>query len=89
MTGWMKYAAIGLAVLALVAAIVLGVKGCKQGEYDATNQSINSGVAIERSAGQSEVINHVEAARNAVTNPTGNDLNVVCAKYDRNCKNGK
>jgi len=89
LTGIWGYVVVGLVALGLVAAIVLGVKSCKQIDQENNNTLVNAGVTQERSQSQSEVINHVEAAHNAVANPTGNDLNVVCEKYDRNCTNSK
>jgi hypothetical protein len=80
-----KYIGMAIAALALIAAIVVGVRGCKQDERNETNQSISIGKSLEREAGQAEVINHVQEARNAVDNPTAADLNSVCEKYDRNC----
>lgn len=85
-TFW-KYVGTGLAVLALVAAIVFGVRGCAQDEREENNQLINIGETIERDKGNQEVINRVEQGKDAVANPTSNELNVVCEKYDRNCKN--
>lgn len=81
----LKYIAYALAALALVAAIVLGVSKCKQTEADQDNQLVNAGVTQERSESQGEVINHVQNAQDAVTNPSSDDLNIVCSKYDRNC----
>ena len=89
LTGPWRYVVLGVLVLALVAAIVFGVRGCQEDERQENNQLINTGEIIEREAGQREVINHVEEARDAVTNPTVNDLNVVCEKYDRNCQNSQ
>jgi hypothetical protein len=88
LTGIWGYVASGVIVLALVAAIVFGVRGCQQDERAENNQMINTGVTQEREAGHKEVINHVEQAKDAVTNPTANDLNSVCSRYDRNCPNG-
>jgi hypothetical protein len=80
-----KYIGMGLIALALVASIVFGVRGCAQDEREENNQLVNQGVVIEREAEQREVLNNVKEARDAVDNPTGNDLNVVCEKYNRNC----
>lgn len=80
-----KYIGLGLAVLALLVALVFGIRGMQNDEREENNQLINTGIVIEREAGQAEVINHVEQAKDAVTNPTSNELNVVCEKYDRNC----
>lgn len=80
-----KYIGMAVATLALIAAIVFGVRGCAQDERAENNQLIEVGQTIEREAGQAEVINDIEEARDAVTNPTVNELNVVCEKYDRNC----
>ena len=89
LTGVWAYVVVGVFALALVATIVLGVKSCKQIDQQNHNAVVNTGVVQEREATHAEVINHVEAAHNAVTNPTSNDLNVVCEKYDRNCSHGK
>lgn len=80
-----KYVGMGLATLALIAAIVFGVRGCAQDERAENNQLIEIGQTVEREAGQTKVIKDVEEARDAVANPTVNELNVVCEKYDRNC----
>jgi hypothetical protein len=85
MIGWTKYLVYGLVALGLVAAIVIGVKQCKQIDQENDKVLVNSGVDQERSRGQSEVINHVEQAQDAVRNPTSDELNIVCSKYDRNC----
>jgi hypothetical protein len=89
LTGIWRYLVPGIAVLLLIALIVFGVRGCQNDERAENNALVNTGQIIEREAGQSEVINHVENARDATDNPTGAELNVVCEKYDRNCKNGK
>lgn len=80
-----KYVGMGLATLALIAAIVFGVRGCAQDERAENNQLIEIGQTVERDKGNQEVINSVKEANDAVTNPTVNELNVVCEKYDRNC----
>jgi Na+-transporting NADH:ubiquinone oxidoreductase subunit NqrC len=80
-----RYVVLGILALALIASIVVGVRGCKQDERDENNQMVNSGQMIEREAGQREVINAVKNANEARDNPTSNELNVVCNKYDRNC----
>lgn len=87
LTGIWGYVAAGVAALALVAAIVLGVVQCKKIDQANDNRLVNSGEIIEREAGQREVINHVQEARNAVERPTDAERNVVCSKYDRNCQN--
>lgn len=48
-------------------------------------QLTNLGATTEQVKSQSEVINHVKEANSARDNPTGNELNIVCGKYDRNC----
>jgi hypothetical protein len=82
---WQRYLLIGILVLGLVAAIVLGVKGYKEIDQEQDNQLINSGELIERGASDRETINAIKNANDAVDNPTVNELNVVCDKYDRNC----
>lgn len=82
-----KYIGTAIIVLALIATIVLGVRGCAQDERDENNELMNYGIVVEREAGQAEVINDVEQAQDAVRAPTSDELNVVCDKYDRNCKN--
>ena len=79
---------IGLAlfgVLALVAVIVMGVRGCKQIEADQDNQLVNAGVTQERSANQGKVISDVQNAQDATRAPTPAERQRVCDKYDRNC----
>jgi hypothetical protein len=85
LTGIWGYAVIGIVVLALIAAIVLGVKSCKEIDQENYNTTVNSGVTQEREASQSETINAVKNANEARNTPTSNELNVVCNKYDRNC----
>lgn len=85
LTGIWVYLAYGLAALALVAVIVGGVKGCKQIDADQDNQLVNAGVTQERSATQGKVLSDVQNAQDAVSNPTANDVQRVCEKYDRNC----
>lgn len=80
-----KYVGIGLAVLALVAAIVFGIRGIQNDERAENNNLVEVGQVIEREAGQTKVIKDVQEASDAVANPTVNELNVVCEKYDRNC----
>lgn len=76
---------IALAAFALIAVIVLGVRGCKQDQFAQENQSINLGAQSERAATQGEALNHVQEARNAVDHPSDDERNRVCSKYDRNC----
>jgi hypothetical protein len=83
--GALKYIGMALAALALIAAIVVGVRGCKKDQFAQENQSINLGAQSERAATQGEVLNHVQEARNAVDAPTPAERNSVCSKYDRNC----
>jgi uncharacterized protein YpmS len=80
-----KWIGLGVLALALVAAIVIGFRGIQNDEREENNQLIEQGIVVEREAGQREVIKDVEEARDAVSNPTVNELNVVCEKYDRNC----
>jgi hypothetical protein len=89
LTGIKGFLIAGLAVLALVAVIVMGVKGCKEIDQENYNTTVNSGVIKEREASKGVVINHVEQANDAVRNPSPAELNSVCHKYDRNCKNSK
>lgn len=85
LTGIWRYLIPGVAVLLLVVAIVFGVRGCQEDERAENNQLIEMGVTKERDRGNQEVINRVEESIDAVNNPTVNELNVVCEKYDRNC----
>jgi hypothetical protein len=87
LTGIWRFIVPGVLALALVAAIVFGVRGCKEDEREENNQLINTGELIERGEANRKVIDDVQEARNAVDNPTSDDLNVVCEKYDRNCQN--
>lgn len=89
MTGPWRYVLYGLVALALVAAIVAGVRSCKQIEQENDKALVNSGEVRERSRGQAEVINHVEQAKDARDNPTNADLERVCDKWDRNCHTGE
>lgn len=86
MIGPWKYVLYGVIALALVAAIVMGVKSCKQIDQQNDNALVTAGETKERERGQSEVINHVEQAQDATRNPSSDELNIVCSKYDRNCR---
>lgn len=88
LTGIWRFIIPGVIALGLIAVIVLGINSCKKLDAEADNQLINSGIAAERAATQGEVINHVNEAQDAVSNPTANDLSRVCSKYDRNCPTG-
>ena len=82
-----SYILTGLLALGLVAAIVFGVKSCKEIDQDNNNAIFNNGVAAEQLNSQGETLNAVQNANDAVRNPTSNELNVVCSRYDRNCSN--
>lgn len=85
LVGWQRYAVFGLFALLLVAAIVMGVKSCKEIDQENDNMLVNSGEVLERNKGNERVINDVQEARDAVERPTDAERNVVCSKYDRNC----
>lgn len=72
------------AVIALVVAVLV-IRGWQQQDRDEGANLVNQGVVIERDASKGEVLNSVKDANDARDNPTSNDLNRVCAKYDRNC----
>jgi hypothetical protein len=80
-----RYIGYALLAAALVAAIVIGVKQCKQIDQENKNVLVNAGIDKERSQGQGEVLNHVEKANDAARAPTNEQLDSVCNKYDRNC----
>jgi Cu/Ag efflux pump CusA len=80
-----NYIAGGIAVLALVAAIIFGTVQCKKIDQSNHKEIVQTGVVKERETNHQEVINHVEQAHEAVTNPTPVERGVVCSKYDRNC----
>ena len=88
LTGIWRYVVPGVLVLALIAVITIGVRGCKEIDQQNDNALVNSGVVMERDRGNQEVINHVEQANDARTNATDVERNSVCSKYDRNCKVG-
>ena len=75
----------GLIALVLIAAVIAFFSYLDKGDQRQENQLINHGVTQERDASKTEVINRVEQAQDAVRNPTSNELNRVCEKYDRNC----
>jgi hypothetical protein len=85
LTGIWRYVVPGVIALALIAAIVLGVKSCKEIDQENNNQLVNYGEVLSTSQSQGETINAVQNANDARTNPTSNELNVVCERYDRNC----
>lgn len=84
-SGGLRYVVISAVLLTLVVLIVGGVRACKQIDADQDNQLVNAGVTQERAASQGKVLNDVQAARNAVDNPTPAAEQRVCEKYDRNC----
>lgn len=76
---------LGVIAVVIIAVFMLSIRSCeKQEDHDNANL-VNQGAIVERDASKSEVINHVEQAKDAVDNPTSDDLNRVCTKYDRNC----
>lgn len=78
----------GLAALVLIVAILGGIKACT-GQIDKSNANlVNQGATEERAKSNAETINAVANAQRAADQPTANQLNVVCGKYDRNCQNG-
>lgn len=85
LTGIWGYVAAGLAALALIAAVVVGVKKCKQIDADQDNQLVNAGVDKERSQTQGRTLENVKNAQEAVAAPTDAERQRVCDKYDRNC----
>jgi hypothetical protein len=89
LTGIWRYLIPGLLALGLIAAIVIGVQRCKEINQENNNTLVNAGVTQERSEAQGETINAVQNANDAVRNPTSNQLNVVCSKYDRNCSTNR
>jgi Cu/Ag efflux pump CusA len=80
-----NYIAAGVAILALVAAIVFGTVQCKRINQENTKTIVQTGVVAEREQNHQEVINHVQEAHEAVVNPTPAERSGVCSKYDRNC----
>jgi Cu/Ag efflux pump CusA len=84
-----NYIAGGVGILLIVLGIVLGTVQCKKIDANNTEKTVQTGVIKEREAHQEEVINHVQEAHEAITNPTPAERNIVCSKYDRNCPNGK
>lgn len=85
MIGPWKYVLYGVIALALVAAIIAGIVSYKKINQENDNALVNSGEVKEREKGQAEVINHVKEVQDARDNPTPDELNIVCSKYDRNC----
>jgi len=85
LTGIWRYIIPGVLALGILAAIIFGVVRCKEINQENNNAIFNNGVVAERSESQGETINAVQNANDAVRNPTSNELNVVCSKYDRNC----
>lgn len=80
-----NYIIAGIAVLALVAAIVFGTVQCKKIDQSNHNEVVHTGVVQEREQNHEKVINDVQEAHEAVVNPTPAERNIVCSKYDRNC----
>jgi hypothetical protein len=85
LTGIWRFIVPGVLVLALVAAIVFGVRGCKEDEREENREIQNTGELVERGKASGEVINAIENANDAVERPSEHELNWVCEKYDRNC----
>lgn len=79
----------GIVALVLIVGLVLLVGRCEREEAGEEANLVNQGALIERDAAKTEVINHVEQAKDAVEHPTANELQRVCDKYDRNCKDGQ
>lgn len=84
-----NYIAGAIALLGLVAAIIFGTVQCKKIDQENDKALVTTGVTQEREQTHEEVINHVQEAHKAVTNPTPAERSVVCSKYDRNCKISK
>lgn len=84
---WVKYAAMGLAALAIALTITLTFRSCDKRHEEINANFVNQGVTKEVTAEQSETINAVEVSTKAVRQPTSDQLNVVCERYDRNCPN--
>jgi hypothetical protein len=77
----------GIIGLVLIAGIIALIGSCERQEDNDNANLVNQGAVIERDAAKTEVIESVQNAKDAVDNPTSNDLNIVCSKYDRNCQN--
>lgn len=80
-----NYIAGAAALLSLVAAIVFGTVECKKIDRSNHQEVVQTGVIQERETNHQEVINHVQEAHEAVTNPTVAERSSLCSKYDRSC----
>jgi len=82
--------AAALVLMVVLLAIVAGAFRYFQNRAEKHDeQLIDLGASEERGAANEKVLNDVQEAHDAVIDPSSNDLNVVCSKYDRNCPNGK
>ena len=90
MWAWLKanplYAGIILVVAVAIVAGAYKLIDKWHGEHE--NQLVNQGELQEHGKTNEETINAVNTAKNAVEQPSAEQLNRVCGKYDRNCKNG-
>jgi len=87
MLKWIKgnplYAGIIAAVLIAAVVAFFAFRTIENKRHE--GQLVKQGATQEQVKSQSEVINHVKEANAARDNPTSNELNIVCGKYDRNC----
>lgn len=81
---WKALAGFAGMVLAMF-AIVVFVHSCEKQKDQANANLVNQGATQERSSQQAETINAVQNAQEVTRNPTSDQLNVVCSRYDRNC----
>jgi hypothetical protein len=80
-----KYIGAVVVGLALIAAIVGGVRSCKKIDQQNQNTTMNAGADKVLVQQQAETINAVQKAQDTVKHPSAEQLNSVCSKYDRNC----
>lgn len=79
----------GLAALVLIVAVLAFFSFLDKGRERHEEQLVNKGQLQERSEGNARVLNDVAIAKNAVEQPSSDQLNVVCSSYDRNCPHGQ
>lgn len=75
----------GVGLLIAIVAVIAFFNFLDKGRQRHEGQLVNQGELIERGESNAKVINDVGTGRRAADEPTANELNRVCGKYDRNC----
>lgn len=88
---WLKSNPIiaGVGLLIAIVAVIAFFSFLDKGRQRHEGQLVNQGELIERGEGNAKVLNDVGDAKNAVDEPSAEQLNRVCSQYDRNCPHGQ